>query len=311
MEEDDNSAVSTHGEDIFVEEDLGLYWVSLNWLVYPDCIEQTSNNQHHHISSDWRDEEVTLNSLFTQISWCFCRSCRFCRSFCGSCLLDLPHSEVTYGGCQRLQRKPATPWCWVTEVQRSFGSLVTLVSICCWWQRPGRGLTAEKGTRPSTSLFMAAFRGRNRNGNFWRLYVSAEAPSVFLSVVLYIQLCVCMLFMHNIWGCGWNDGKWSVLVAQLPPTHPPTASNLLLLLDTKDIFSFSGWSQMLTTQLDYFESSSQGCGTGRECKKFHLQPQIHLPLLHGVRPFLQSTMKTTMFWSRLGSKCPYSGFFFS
>lgn len=89
------------------------------------------------------------------------------------------------------------------------------------------------------------------------------------------------------------------------------ASNLLLLLDTKDIFSFSGRSQMLTTRLDYFESSSQGCGTGRECKKIHLQPQIHLPLLRGVRPFLQSTIKATMFQRQFGSKRPYSGFFFS
>lgn len=134
-------------------------------------------------------------------------------------LIDLPkHCEVTYGGCQRLQRK-RSPRCWVTEVQHSFGSLVTLVSICCWWQRPGRGLTTEKGTRPSTSRFMAALRERSRNGNLWRLNVSAQALSLFfLSFVLYIQLCVCMLLMHNTWGCGWNDGKWSVLVTHSPPT---------------------------------------------------------------------------------------------
>lgn len=61
---------------------------------------------------------------------------------------------------------------------------------------------------------------------------------------------------------------------------PPPAFNPLVLWRPRDIFSFRG---TLTAQLDYFESSSQGCGTGRECKKFHLWPQMHLPRLSGVR----------------------------
>lgn len=159
--------------------------------------------------------------------------------------LSAQRCKVSCGGRQKLHRK-CLPWQWrrwATEVLYSLNRLITFILICCVRQGVGRGLTTQKGTRPSTSLFY---------GHILRLAVSvtetASETAVFdggmyllkpvlffffwiIYVVLDMQWCMQVLCIHNIWGYGWNGGKFCVCSST--PSPPQICSYFL----TPKIFS--------------------------------------------------------------------------
>lgn len=115
--------------------------------------------------------------------------------------------------------------------------------------------------------------------------------------------------IHNTWGCG---GKFSAFVAL-----PPHWVNYALTFRHQRYFLFP-WIETLTTQLDYFESSSPDCGSGRECKKNHLRWLLSVVLEFSSCLFVwlyygnYSTSRPVWCGFRHDSrpKCRYSGFFF-
>lgn len=162
--------------------------------------------------------------------------------------LFVQRCQVTCGGCQKLQRKYNNlSWRW-----RQWATEVLTVS---YWsvghgERAQRGLTTQKGTRPSTSFFL--FFSFFFTGKFWdwlqqvkQQYLIVECIcssyifffSWITHVVLDVQRRMQVLFIHNIWGCGWNGGGRKFCVCSSTLSMP---QNPHLLSDTKDIFSFPG-----------------------------------------------------------------------
>lgn len=142
--------------------------------------------------------------------------------------------------------------------------------------------------------------------------------SWIICVVLDMQLCVRVLCMHNIWGCGWNSGKWSVFAA-LPPLSLP---QICSYFQTPKIFSLSlDRAKCSPLGSIILSHPAKAVALGGSVKNF-ISNHRYICLLSVVLGFSSLLWKLQYFipnftWfyavllGCLISKCHFSGFFFS
>ena len=160
--------------------------------------------------------------------------------WCASCLLRFV-CPVLWGDLKRLS-EASEKYLSDGERQSVLHCFITFISICSVRQRAGRGLTTQKRSRPSTSLFLRAHSEtgceRDRNGKWNRAMFDRGMhllkPVLFRIVYFVLDACKCCAYIT------YEVVAEMVENSQYLQLYPLTASNPLVLSDTKDMFSFPG-----------------------------------------------------------------------